>query len=61
VSPDCRCGSFVTTEYVRVRGHFDYRGPGAVGACPACNIQRDAGDFREARSSGGRFDVEVEL
>lgn len=60
MSPECRCGSFVSREYVRVRGYPDYDGPGDVGACPNCNIQRDAGEFRESRS-GGHYEVEVAL
>lgn len=61
MSPECRCGQFVSARYARVFSREDYDGRGDVGACPNCNIRREAGEFLEARSAGGRYSREVAL
>lgn len=60
MSPQCRCGSFVSKEYVRVFAPEDFDGDADVRACPTCNLLRDRNGIREARG-GGRHDVEVAL
>jgi NAD-dependent SIR2 family protein deacetylase len=47
--PECQnCGSFVTTEYVRV---FAPNGEQHPRVCPRCeDMVRDGNDVREARS-----------
>jgi len=60
MSPQCRCGSFVSREYVRVFAPDDLDGDADVRACPTCNLLREQGDIRESRG-GGNHDVEVAL
>lgn len=59
--PECVCGSFVSREYVRVFRPTGYDGEADVRACPACNLMRDQGEIRAARSGSGDYDVEVAM
>ena len=60
MSPTCRCGSFVSREYVRVFAPTDLEGDADVRACPTCNLMREGASIRESRG-GGNHDVEVAL
>lgn len=61
MTPECRCGSFVSADYARVFAPEGRDGEeGEVRACPNCNVIRERGSIREARSRGG-YEREVAL
>lgn len=51
--PECECGRWVSTDYLRVFAPDDLEAEGVVRACPGCEAIRESNGIRQARAPAG--------